>query len=764
MIATTQLFNSPISFDNVKSPGWALLWIGLAVTGALILYFTYRGIFQRSERNLAWGLMWLRGLGLLALLLALARPSWTDENVLVDHGRVVVVVDNSLSMSLADTSGKARYALAVEAVQRLKKNWESSKGGGPLEVAFFDINGAPIEGNLPDQPTIDQTDLIRAVRESTARLRSRNLTGVVLISDGMDTTRRDQNVGERDFPELAGQGVPIHTIGFRADAEAGGLDLAVRKPKAPERAMINNEIKVEIPVAKTSGPAIEATVSIKRGRDLIVAEKVNFPEANDEKMVVLKVTPREAGSFVYTASVEGPTGETVLANNFAHFPLRVDKEKIQVVYIEGFLRYEYKFLKKHLEDDPDIKLTSEVRLVNPDRPTQPTLRLTPELLKNKHVVILGDMEASYLSNPEYQALIRWLEEKGPHALLVLGGYHTFGPDGFRNTPLAEALPVVFAQAEPYQSEEAFKLELTPEGRRNPVFEMTSDRVRDEDSWSKAPALLGCGLVLRAKPVAEVLAVNFNPNLMMDGKKAVVLATQPFGQGRTMVLTADTTWRWSRFMRIQGQPDTLYARFWSQTMRWLSGRGMDDQRPLMTVNTEKPDYEIRKPVTVQLERQPRPDNPLNTTTVAVEVAGPVGQAGNTSKSFQVEMRAGSTNPHLFKGTFYPSEGGRFEVNATLKDEAGTPLANQASEFLVHGSNLELANRGTNPDILAAIALQTGGQYFNIEEADQVADKIPRKEKQLRSVQRSEFWFNPALSLVFLVAVSAEWFIRRRNHLV
>ena len=50
------------------------------------------------------------------------------------------------------------------------------------------------------------------------------------------------------------------------------------------------------------------------------------------------------------------------------------------------------------------------------------------------------MEAGYLSAAEYQALVTWLAEKD-HALLVLGGYRSFGPDGFRDTPLADALPV-----------------------------------------------------------------------------------------------------------------------------------------------------------------------------------------------------------------------------------------------------------------------------------------------------------------------------------
>ena len=58
-----------------------------------------------------------------------------------------------------------------------------------------------------------------------------------------------------------------------------------------------------------------------------------------------------------------------------------------------------------------------------------------------------------------------------------------------------------------------------------------------------------------------------------------------------------------------------------------------------------------------------------------------------------MRASTAEPDAFTGTFYPPTGGRYEIAATLTG-GGKPLANQATEFLVHGSDLELSDPGTN----------------------------------------------------------------------
>src|SRR5262249_49555418 len=152
-------------------------------------------------------------------------------------------------------------------------------------------------------------------------------------------------------------------------------------------------------------------------------------------------------------------------------------------------------------------------------------------------------------------------------------------------------------------------------------------------------------------------------------------------GQVMVLSADTTWRWSRYPRILGQPDTLYTRFWSQAIRWLAGRGADEQRPPLVVSTDKPDYDVGKKVTVTVQRQGKGE-------VTVEITKPWGEPLPP-----LPLKADAGNADMMRGEFYPSAGGRYEVTATLTAD-NKPLANQQAEFLVQGSDLELANTGTN----------------------------------------------------------------------
>ncbi len=668
------------------APSWAMFAQSaggfLFGWGLCAMVETYYRIFERSGRPLAWGLLGLRIGGILLLLTILANPVWKQKNI--DPGRVVVVLDNSRSMSLTDSGGVTRYDRAKAAVSQLTHALDADHAGPRVAVDLYDVNGDH-QAEPPATPTVDHTNLTRALQEATLKARGSHLvTAVVLVSDGMD------NTGRKDFGDWEETSVPIDGLGFAA-VETGNLDLAVRKPTAPERARIHNELRISVPVVKSGAAAAEATVALKLGRDVLASQRVNFGPGPSEQVVTLAYTPHQAGDFVFTASIETTAGERNLSNNEAQFPMRIDADPIRVLYIEGFLRYEYKYLKARLEDDPDVALVSVVRRVNPEGLAAADKDvLTADELKHMDVVILGDMEGKFLSAAECQQLLHWLDEKN-HSLLLLGGYKSFGPEGLRGTPLADALPVVFAAQPPLQSEEAFHFQLTDKGQGHPIFTLSGDRVKDAEAWNDLPPLRGMSLVERVKPGAEELAVN--PGATENGKPAVVAAVQRAGGGgQVMVLTVDSTWLWSRLPRTQGRGDALYGRFWSQTVRWLAGRGRDEQRPLLTVFPDKPYYEVGKGVALTIKRQPRADVDLSATQVSLEIIGPDGQPLPPERT--PTPHASSRQPDVFTAEFTPSVSGRYEVNAAL-NAAGNVVSNQTTESPRPRRRLRVGRGGNQP---------------------------------------------------------------------
>ncbi len=230
-------------------PSWAVFGqssVGFLFSwGLWAMVGTYLRIFERSGRPLAWGLLALRLAGILLLIVILANPVWKHQNV--DPGRVVVVLDNSRSMSLPCPDGDSRYDQARGAVDKLKHALESQPGGSRMAVDLYDITGAPVD-SPPAAATVDQTDLMHALDEAILKSRGSHLvTGVVLVSDGMDTT------GRTDFRAWGGESVPFYGLGF-PDSAGGDLDLAVIATDAPKTALIHNELSVATTVGKTARP------------------------------------------------------------------------------------------------------------------------------------------------------------------------------------------------------------------------------------------------------------------------------------------------------------------------------------------------------------------------------------------------------------------------------------------------------------------------------------------------------------------------------
>jgi uncharacterized membrane protein len=752
-----------LTFDGMSgSLGSVLLWSIATAAGAAFLVFTYWGIFQRSERSQAWVLFALRASGLLVLWLTLAKPAWLSHRSIEEPAHVAVILDDSASMSLSDSGKSSRYQQARQSYERLKHALENRGVKKLTSVDLFDILGNPLGDGPKTEPIAERTHLAAAISTVFSRAKAKPLAGIILISDGADNSGRVDLGGMSDLRQRDAQ-IGVYAIGFPKPDDPSVLDFAIGKLSAPERAMVNNKIAIEVPVTKSGGPEAKAIVSIKLGGETIAAKKVSFAHGKGQQLVSLDYTPSLPGSFQYVAVISTSQQESILTNNSANFPLQVDAEPIKVFYLEGSLRWEFRYLKDRLEQDPDVNLQTVIRRLNPDRAIGRPAKelLSAEGLKNIDVLILGDIEGKFFTDSEYESILAWLDQKN-HSLLVLGGYQSFGAGGWRNTPLAKALPVIFAETEPFQREGPFVPRLTDEGKRHPSFQFSTG-IQDMNLWNETARLDGLCLVQRAKPSATVLAVH--PELKIDNEPAVVACWQNYGGGKSMVLTVDTTWQWSRIAKLVGKEDTIHRRFWSQTIRWLAGRGNEDRRPLLNVSTARTGYEPGQPVEIKVNRYSRPDIDFTNAEWSVEVRTADGQAlcDANGKPVAPRLQANPTAPEEFTASLTAPASGRYQIDVRLLKE-GKLLANQSTEFMVQGSSLEMADPIPKPELLKSIASATGGIYIDVGQEDRLIDQLPSKGWRREWDDRREFWNSPMLFVLFLVLVSAEWFIRRRNHLV
>ncbi len=114
----------------------------------------------------------------------------------------------------------------------------------------------------------------------------------------------------------------------------------------------------------------------------------------------------------------------------------------------------------------------------------------------------------------------------------------------------------------------------------------------------------------------------------------------------------------------GQTDTLFARFWSQTIRWLAGRDLEQQRSLLTVNTDRPVRSGERRSGIHAEfaslnrERPRPPT-LSSKSLA--------ESGKNAKP--VSLRSSSARADVFFSSFALGSGEDTEVQASLQGAGG-----------------------------------------------------------------------------------------------
>ncbi|MCK4341858.1 MAG: hypothetical protein KAY37_09070 [Phycisphaerae bacterium] len=614
---------------SFQSPGFGWLESLLLALGITAVVFAYTvGLRSRQHTPpIRIGLLTLRLGAIICVFVALCHPACVREELIAQPTTLAIVLDDSASMSqpsgeraAADGEPVSRYECAVDVLNtQLRPALAQTH-----DLRLFDVQARALDfEKLPDEaggPRSALTDTLVRVQQD---LRDRHLAGIVLLSDGRQVSERPATGGVEQLR------VPVHALQIVGDAAAADTrNLALQAVSANRRALVGNTVRVAVdiagegvwhrhPAGVDTGklPVPQVQVSILEGDKVVAATTIRWPTERPVVRTELTFIPRRPGEFTYAVQIDPQPGEISLADNRQTFPLHVSAKPLTVLYVDGVLRWEGKFLREALANDPDINVVATVRTARPgtDRGSQGLL--LPEQLANLDVVILGDVEATFFSTSELSALRTWVTDGGG-AVLLTGGYRSFGPDGLGATVLRDILPVEFSAAPNPQSDQPFNLKLTEAGRQHPIFDLTNDRVRDTAFFHALPPLAGCSRIAGVKPAAQVLAVNpqitapssVRPPSPTNGGTGPprpassglpVLIVQEVGAGRTMVFAVDTTWRWRMVVGGFTGDSSFYTQFWGQLVRWMATG--EEETPLqLTVATDRYRYKLGQTIELSIE--------------------------------------------------------------------------------------------------------------------------------------------------------------------
>lgn len=699
---------------------------------------------------------------LLLLFIPLLEPVLVMPDVVPDENFVAVLVDGSESMNLPDgANGETR----LDGVQQLLFGQDQVAQG--LEEAFkvryytFSKDATRADSLTATDSNGRETNIAAALKRVLADFNGVPLAGLVLMTDGADNS---QEVPLTEAEELRRLGVPLHVVGF--GREAFDREREILDVKVSDGVEETTGAEIDVKVRSWSEEPDPVVFNVYRDDELVLTQERPLKGNGKIDQLTFYYEPRGVGADEYTVEIAGSDREINTVNNRFQTLIDTRRDTLRVLYFEGQLRRDFKYIKRALEDDQVVRFTSVAQTGTGkyyrqgiDHPEELAggFPVSEEELYRHQVIIFGDVDASAYSLEQLRMIEKAVRLRGS-GFLMLGGQYVFSEGNYWNTPITDLLPVdldpgrrtaipvrLVTEGTPLV-EQGFRFLPTPAGLESPVLRLSSDPATNQARWNEMPGLTSLNLVGPVKPGAIVLAEKPEDEF---GDREPLLAVQRYGKGRSAAFTTSSTWRWQMLLEAD---DMRFERFWRQLTRWLAASAPKRVNLDLGEQRAVPGEEMALKVNAYTEVF----NPAGGAVIQGTITNPLGEA------HEIVFQEDLATPGTYTASFLPEAEGVFEVSVSGELD-GEVIGQATRSFLARPSGREYYDATLKKPFLENLARTAGGFYHSPEEASDLPELL-RSRRTNTSIYRAEYlWDMPLLFGMILMLLSAEWIYRRRKGL-
>ncbi len=743
----------------------ARVLVAVSVAAGLAVLLSAVSLFWERRRGRAAFLLFLRTLAVGLCLLVALQPNVEFGHVTRVPNQVAVLVDTSRSMTVKPPDGgKSRSERAVDALNAaapLFDRWQ--REGHRVDVYSFGEALSPTTNEGLRGPAKGEASRIgEALTELRGRYAGRDLGGVVVISDGIDTGRIGGGPLDGETRRtIDAMAVPVHTVLI---GEQALRDLSVATVLADEFAFVRTPIKIEAIIRASGLQRSQVEVTLSRDGRLVDSRTVLLKGADAEEKISFDWTPDRPGNFVFEIATPVLRGEALASNNSQVFTLKVIRDRVRVLHVCGRPSWDQRFLRSMLRLDPNVDLVSFfiLRTETDDRPLNereemalipfPHKEIFEDQLKSFDLLIFDNFNfGPYHVEPYLPGVRDYIQAGG--ALAMIGGELSFASGGYGQSALGDILPIDLEQIPPTGersfTKDSFKPKLTAEGRSHPITSLSLDVHTNEGRWAGLPPLEGINRVARLRPGASALLAH--PTLKTEGgQPAPVLAVTDAGKGRTLALLTDTAWHWGFVAAGAGDDGRTFQRFWENAIRWLVH---DPALTLLRVELDKVEYRRGQPVTARVRSRHADYTPAGSTEVALQLfAAETVERDKPLRS--LEATTGRDGEAQLELAGLAAGAYRLTGRATIDGR----VLNEEQTFVVRPEGRELEDVVSRDAVLRELATATGGEFST----DVLGTPPVRKPREIRvgSLQTVQIWSHPGLLVAALGLLACEWAMRRR----
>lgn len=766
------------------APAWIWPAVALGVVALAALVWSYRSrATSVGVRATAFG---FKLLGVLLLLFCLTEPLVRRVRAQPGANQLLVLVDDSRSLSVRDRGATRTRAEEVLELLREDQRW-LLRAGQDFDLRRHAFASRVRSFETPDQLSFEgsESSLARALERLAARSAGHPVAGILLVSDGVAT---DRFPAEFDWAALP----PVHTVvvGARPARDLALSRLEVSQTNFEETPVT---IRADVRAVDCAGESLAVELRDEEGE---VLERQVLTAADGEPQEVRFHAPihapgRAPGQHFYSVRVgfaePANLTEATKANNERWAVVDRGAGAFRVLYVSGRPNWEFKFLNRALEEDAEIELVGLLRIArsqprfsfregadrrnalwggfdNRDEEVgeqydEPVLLRTsdePELkggfptkaedLFGYDGLVLDDLEAAFFT-PDQQALIEQFVSRRGAGFLVLGGEQSYLEGGYRRTPLGDLLPVYLdvRMADgpvPVMNWSAgYSLELTREGWLEPWVRLRSTEDLEQERLAAMPPFRTLNRVGEVKPGGSVLIEARD----VAGNTRPALVAHRFGRGRSAAMLVGDLWRWDLHRAEPAVSDLGTA--WRQVLRWLvadvprrveleASRGERSGEIELTATLRDPAFEA-----------------VHNARVTLEISPPGGE------TFELDATPSATAMGAWVTSFVPRASGPYRARLRARGEDQSELGRAETGWVSAPETDEFRSLEPDRALLADLAQRTGGSLLAPDELADFVSDLARQEVPITQEELDPLWHRWWVFFLALACLCVEWGVRR-----
>jgi uncharacterized membrane protein len=724
-------------------PGWALA-VAIAIAAAAIGFLVWRrrGALGRPLRAAA---IWALQTAMIAvLLLMLWEPALSISALKPQQNIVAVVVDDSRSMSLAESDGMRRdeavRALQGGLLQSLRQRFQ---------VRLYRLGDTVDRIEKPEQltATANATRIGDGLKQVVSESSTLPVGAIVLLSDGADNSG---GIDLETINEIRRRQIPVHTVGFGREQFAHDVELS--DMQAPAKALSDSRVLAAITVRQHGYSGQRARLVLRDGGKALASQEITFRRDGVQQTESVLFNSGEAGARNLEASIEPLPNEENVKNNRLVRVMSVDPRRPRILYVEGEPRWEYKFIHRAIAyEDPSLRMVTILRTTQNKIYRQGTD--TPDELKDGFPtkvedlfafdgLIIGSVEANWFTDSQQELIKEFVDRRGG-GVLFLGGRFGLADGGYKQPPFDEILPVTLPSSKmTYHPQTPAYVELTGAGRDSLICRLDDNPDANVQRWKKLPYLMNYQDAGTPKRGALVLAEA----LPSSKGRLPLLIIQNYGRGRTAVFATGGSWRWQMQMPVG---DKSHEMFWQQLLRWV----VTGTPGHVVASTPKSLLADDKHVRLRAEVRDKTYLPSGDAHVEAHILGP----NNLSTTF--ELRPDPSEAGVFAADWSADKEGSYlaEIVARRGEEE---IGRDVLTFRREDGVAENFHAEQNRELLEKLAQQTGGQYWRPDQTKKLGAEISYSEAGITVREMRDLWNMPVLFFALLLLRSGEWLLRRK----